>query len=154
MGTMGYPVLSILMLFVQVTVVPLNDGPIVQFNPDADMNAFASLADRSHAVGLIEEGLPVRVMPNTTTVTDVDSTNAGGATVQLSGIRDGLKEALRISKSLAETFHVTVNVSVSDTSFNITLSGFARFEAYKQVRHRLSSLPIRCWFSHGMCRSY
>ena len=46
------------MLFLQVTVVPLNDGPmIVQFNPGADINTFASLADRSHAVELIEEGL-------------------------------------------------------------------------------------------------
>ena len=139
MRTMGYPVLSILMLFLQVTVVPLNDGPIVQFNPDADINTFASLADRSHAVGLIEGGLPVRVMPNTTTVTDVDSTNAGGATVQLSGFRDGLKEALRINRSLAETFFVIANVSISDTSVNITISGIASFEAYKQVQLRHNS---------------
>ena len=72
-------------------------------------------------------------------MTDVDSTNAGGATVQLSGIRDGLKEALRINRSLAETFFVIVNVSISDTSVNITLSGIASFETYKQVQLRHNS---------------
>jgi cysteine-rich repeat protein len=118
---------------IRVTVIPLNDGPIVQFNPDADLNAFALLADRSHAVELIEEGLPVRVMPNTTTATDVDSTSAGRATVRLTGIKDGVKEALIINESLANSFGITVTVSVSDTSVNITLDGIASFEAYKEI---------------------
>lgn len=105
--------LPLRILRVQVSVIPLNDGPIVQFNPDADIDKFASLADRSHAVELIEEGLPVPVMPNTTTATDVDSRKAGGATIQLIGIKDGTKEVLTINKSLAQTFQVNVSVSVS-----------------------------------------
>jgi hypothetical protein len=118
---------------ISVTVIPLNDGPILQFNPDADIDMFATRADRSHAVEFIEEGLPVRVMPNTTTATDVDSRNAGGATIQLIGIKDRLKEALTINKVLAESFDVTVNISISETSINISLSGIASFDAYKQI---------------------
>ena len=138
----------------QVAVIALNDGPTVQFNSHADINKFASLTDRSHALGLTEEGRPVFVMPNTTTVADIDSTNAGGATIHLSGITDRLKESLRINKSLADSLFVSVNVSVDNTSVNITLSGRASFGAYRQVQHKLHIFSLDCCVSSGVCRSY
>eukprot|EP00118_Oscarella_pearsei_P024328 m.303900 g.303900 ORF g.303900 m.303900 type:complete len:1317 (+) comp40843_c0_seq7:4945-8895(+) len=112
--------------FVKINVSPVNDGPIFQFKPIDDPPAFASFADRSHAVTFTENGPPVNLLPLSTDLNDVDSTMAGKATVSFDASHDG--DILSVDE--ANTFNIQVNgVGTS----KVTLSGVALFGVYLQL---------------------
>ena len=125
----------------------MNDGPIIHFSPDAE---FPLDSDRNYAVGFAEEDKPVNLIPNATTIFDVDSTYAGGATIQLHGIIDKMEERLIIDKLLADIRNISINVSSFHSSFNITLVGIASFEVYRQVEYIVSTFCRRVSF-HIQC---
>jgi hypothetical protein len=118
---------------VNVTVVPINDPPIVQFNPNADPELFAPEEDRTSDLGFAEGSNPVQVLPDNVTVSDVDSLKAGKATITANDTSDGLLEGISVDQSKAASFGITVNITRSETSITITLLGVASLEEYKQV---------------------
>lgn len=120
-------------LLFQITVVPINDGPIIQFNSSADPNVFAPEQDRRRQVSFREEDQPVVLLPAVTTLRDVDSLNAGGAVVTLNGTLDGEYEGLGVDRDLASSSNIHVSIMRSGALVTLTLSGDATVEQYRQV---------------------
>jgi hypothetical protein len=118
---------------VNVTIIPINDPPILQFNSSANPEMLAPEKDRQRELEFKEGRSPVALLPDDATLTDVDSEEAGGATVTVNGTSDGSLEGIGVDRSLATSFGITVSVIRSETSISMALVGNATIEKYKQV---------------------
>lgn len=115
-------------------MIPVNDGPILQFSGIADPLRFAPLQNRIHSLGYREEDHPVVLLPDSATLADVDSLQVAGATVTILGIRERGKEKLLVNSLLAESLGISVTWNeTSANSITLILRGLATIGNYKQV---------------------
>lgn len=94
---------------------------------------FAAEKDRRHEVGFTEEGHLVAILPDVTTLGDVDSLNAEGAVITLNYTLDGDDEGLGVDEQLASGFGINVMITRSEGRVTMKLSGIASFQQYRQV---------------------
>ena len=112
----------------QITFIPLNDPPILQFNGSGDPNRFAPLASRQHSVGFLEDQRnPTVLFPNSTTLGDVDSRTATMAVVQL--ITNDQNEVLLWDDRVA----VELGITVERNGSGLVLKGNVSFTAMRKA---------------------
>eukprot|EP00118_Oscarella_pearsei_P016734 m.161913 g.161913 ORF g.161913 m.161913 type:complete len:1795 (+) comp38824_c0_seq1:194-5578(+) len=111
-----------------IKVIPVNDPPILQFDPSADPEDIPSDEAVKRVVVFTEDGPPIAVAPNTTTLRDVDNDDLVELSCTLEGIQDGHHENLIVNETLTEMY----SVSPSITQVNLTSS--------KEVRLLVSGL--------------
>jgi hypothetical protein len=99
------------MVKVQINFTPVNDPPIIQFREGANPNVFAPEANRTATVEYIEESDPVQLIPDTTTILDVDSGNLSLVQLNVSGLLDDEAEKILWNNTLASELGFVVNNS-------------------------------------------
>ncbi len=109
---------------VSINIMPVNDAPKVDLDPNIGGNHVALMYTESHPVVpiLLNKGI---------TVTDSDNTNINSATVVLSNPLDTTDELLGINSGLATGFGITALIAPSGHS--IALSGSSTLDRYRQV---------------------
>lgn len=107
--------------------VPVNDGPILQFNPNADPTKFAPPENRRHIVGFVEEDEPVPVFPRTTTLVDVDSHYAKKVVLWLAGTV--MNETLLWNQTMASL----LGLEMSRNGYMWEFEGMVTFYKLKKV---------------------
>ena len=105
-----------------VTVIPVNDRPIV------DLNGPANGGMDNGPVPFVEDGGPVAVTDITAAVTDVDNSDLVSCTISLNAIPDGTFESLAVT-----TTGSGITASYDDSTGVMTLNGQATRTAYNSV---------------------
>eukprot|EP00118_Oscarella_pearsei_P023385 m.279611 g.279611 ORF g.279611 m.279611 type:complete len:785 (+) comp40624_c1_seq19:3392-5746(+) len=119
---------------VTVDTIPVNDPPIVQFDPSADPEALPeNEAAKQSAVKFFEDGQPVSVFPNTTTLRDVDSSEGNRIECVAIDLADGVDEKITVNETLAEWHSLTVTSSWHGENFKLSVVGLASFEDIRAI---------------------
>ena len=86
--------------------MPVNDPPVLQFNPNADPTEVPPLENRIRFLGFIEEDNPVLVFPPETTLVDVDSEFASIVKIWLFGA--AMNECIVWNETLAKLLNLAI----------------------------------------------
>lgn len=112
-----------------MSIIHINDGPVLQFSRVTVPLRLPPLENRTTNASFVEEGPAIALLPHTATLFDVDSLNAAAAQVNIVRMRKG--DRLNINVTFAACLGIRVYGSGSPA---LNLSGIASFSHYRMVR--------------------
>ena len=120
-------------IVLKVNVDAVNDRPVFHFGNDT--SNYGSAANLKHSVIFTEDGDGTEVFPDSTTLTDVDSSNLSSASLILSGVMDGTSETITFNQTLASLYGIKITNQWNNGSsqLNVSLSGTSAVTNYRKV---------------------
>ncbi|XP_065827350.1 uncharacterized protein [Oscarella lobularis] len=116
-----------------VTVISVNDAPILQFNPESNPYAFPT-SESLVSFATFRKGLPLMVFPNTTTLEDVDGTNLRQFTCLLQNATDGVLEIIGVNETLTTLYNLSVDLNRSESdTVTLIINGLASVRNYRSA---------------------